>query len=65
MNKVLSWLPRSRSCLLVRGESMLHGIILPIVSIVVPLWGYLMLPYRILNILLVKPKKKSYNGDSR
>ena len=48
-----------------RGESMLHGIILPIVSIVVPLWGYLMLPYRILNILLVKPKKKSYNGDSR
>ena len=35
---------------------------LPIVSIVVPFRGYL---FRILNIELVKPNKRNYNGDYR
>ena len=35
---------------------------LPIVSSVVPVLG---LPFRILNINLVNPKKRNYNGDYR
>ena len=36
------------------SEGAWHQETLPIVSIVVPFWGYL---FRILNIILVKPKK--------
>ena len=35
---------------------------IPTVSMVVPFWG---LPFRILNMELVKPKKRNYNGDHR
>ena len=35
---------------------------LPVVSIVVPFWGYLL---GSLIIHLVKPKKRNYNGDHR
>ena len=37
-----------------KGTSCQKDFIMPIVSIVVPFWGY---PFRILNTKLVKPKK--------
>ena len=53
---------RFASRVLLKGCSRFRAHGLPMVSIVVPFWGYLI---RILNIKLVNPKKGNYNGDYR